>query len=112
MCGSFWLRSVAASGMCERSGLAAVEAPRIYRALNALHARVAEPWTVTQLARLVVMSRSGFAARFSELVGEPPLQYLARRRMTRAAELLRTTTYSVEAIAGQVGYESVPPSVT
>lgn len=102
------IRSVAASGMCERGGLRAVEDARIYRALNALHARVAEPWTVAMLARLVGMSRSGFAARFSEIVGQPPLQYLARRRMARAAELLRTTSYSVEAIAGQVGYESLP----
>jgi AraC-like DNA-binding protein len=102
------VRSVAASGMCERSGLAAVEDPRIYRALNALHAHVARPWTVTQLARLVGMSRSGFAARFSELVGESPLQYLTRQRMARAAELLRTTTFNVESIAEQVGYTSVP----
>ncbi len=52
--------------------------------------------------------RSAFAARFHERVGEPPLQYLARWRMSRAAELLRTTAESVSAIAARVGYESLP----
>ncbi|WP_244227280.1 helix-turn-helix domain-containing protein [Corallococcus aberystwythensis] len=60
------------------------------------------------LARRVGMSRSGFAARFTELVGESPLQYLARWRIARAAELLRDTPEKVETIAGRVGYESVP----
>jgi AraC-like DNA-binding protein len=50
------------------------------------------------------MSRSAFAARFTQLVGEPPLQYLARWRMTRAATLLREGEQSVAAVATQVGY--------
>lgn len=102
------VRSVAALGLCQSSGLGAVVDPRIYEALNLMHARVAEAWTVESIARQVGMSRSGFAGRFSEIVGEPPLQYLARWRVTRAAELLRTTSDKVETIAQKVGYESVP----
>jgi len=53
------------------------------------------------------MSRSAFADRFATLVGEPPLQYLARWRMARAGELLRGSTTRVNEIAMEVGYTSV-----
>jgi AraC-like DNA-binding protein/mannose-6-phosphate isomerase-like protein (cupin superfamily) len=102
------LRSTAAHGQCRQSGIAAIPDPRVYQALTLMHARVGEPWTVDELARRVGMSRSGFAARFTQLVGQSPLQYLARWRVARAAELLRDTDEKVAAIAGRVGYESVP----
>lgn len=102
------LRSVSSSGHCQSPGIPALSDPRIYEALNLMHARVAAPWTVETLARRVSMSRSGFAARFTELVGEPPLQYLARWRVTRAAEILRDGDEKVEAVARIVGYESLP----
>jgi AraC-like DNA-binding protein len=70
--------------------------------------KIAHPWTVVARARAVGLSRSGFAARFTALVGEPPLQYLARWRMGRAAELLRETRRRIAEIAQDVGYESVP----
>lgn len=90
-------------------GLAgALSDPPVHRALNLMHTRVDEPWTVARLAALVGLSRSGFAQRFTRVVGDPPLQYLARWRMARAAELLRETDDSVAQIAGRVGYESVP----
>ncbi|NUP13225.1 MAG: AraC family transcriptional regulator [Polyangiaceae bacterium] len=102
------LRSTAHQGGCAPSALAAFADQRIYDALNLMHTRVDDPWTVEELARRVGMSRSGFAARFTELVGEPPLQYLARWRVARAAELLRDTDEKVATIAGRVGYDSVP----
>ncbi|WP_394821460.1 AraC family transcriptional regulator [Pendulispora albinea] len=102
------LRSAEASGRRKASGIPALSEPRIYEALNLMHVHVAEPWTVMTLARRVNMSRSGFAARFTELVGEPPLQYLARWRVTRAAEMLRDTNEKVAAVANLVGYESLP----
>ncbi|HSC86293.1 MAG TPA: AraC family transcriptional regulator [Polyangiaceae bacterium] len=102
------LRSVRSSGQCRAPGIPALSDPRIYAALNLMHARVDQPWTVETLAKRVNMSRSGFAARFTELVGEPPLQYLARWRVTRAAELLRDDDDKIEAVAGLVGYESLP----
>lgn len=89
-------------------GLAAVSDPVIYRALSLMHADVAKGWTVAELAHRVGLSRSGFAARFTTLVGEPPLQYLARWRLARAAELLRDTDDGVVEIATRIGYQSVP----
>lgn len=102
------LRSVRSSGQCKAPGIPALSDPHIYQALNLMHAQVSERWTVLTLAKRVHMSRSGFAARFTELVGESPLQYLARWRVTRAAELLRDGDASIEAVANLVGYESLP----
>jgi AraC-like DNA-binding protein len=85
-------------------GLRAVADPAIGAALRLMHARPAEPWTVQRLASSVAMSRSAFAARFSELVGEPPLQYLARWRMTIAAQRLREDDAVIADVAEAVGY--------
>lgn len=85
-------------------GLRAVSDPSIGAALRLMHARPAEPWTVEKLASEVAMSRSAFAARFSELVGEPPLQYLARWRMTIAARRLREDDAVIANVAESVGY--------
>jgi AraC-like DNA-binding protein len=52
------------------------------------------------------MSRSRFAARFTALVGEPPLGYLSRWRLETAAGLLQDTGSGLAEIAGRVGYES------
>ncbi|PCC69227.1 AraC-type DNA-binding protein [Nannocystis exedens] len=86
----------------------ALSDPHVHQALNLMHTRVNEPWTVARLAALVGLSRSGFAQRFTQVVGDPPLQYLARWRMARAAELLRETDDTIARIAERVGYESVP----
>jgi AraC-like DNA-binding protein len=102
------LRSLSTRLDCRKSGLAALADPPVHHALALMHARVAEPWTVATLAAKVGLSRSGLAARFTELVGEPPLQYLTRWRIARAAELLRETDHGIAEIAERVGYESVP----
>ncbi|HCT57652.1 MAG TPA: AraC family transcriptional regulator [Gemmatimonas aurantiaca] len=85
-------------------GLCALADPHIGAALRLMHARPADTWTVASLAHEVGQSRSAFAARFAELVGESPLQYLTRWRMTQAAEWLRDRSDSVPAIAQRVGY--------
>lgn len=85
-------------------GLCALADPHIGAALRLMHARPADPWTVASLAGAVGQSRSTFAARFAELVGEAPLQYLTRWRMTQAAEWLRDRNDSVPVIAERVGY--------
>ena len=69
--------------------LAALRDPSTAAALAAMHEHAAAPWTVASLAREVGLSRSVFAARFTQLVGEPPLGYLTRLRMVKASTLLR-----------------------
>ena len=87
-------------------GLCALADPQVGKALRLIHSRSADPWTVESLARAVALSRSAFAARFAYLVGEPPLQYLTRWRMTEAAELLRLEDASVSTVAQRVGYRN------
>lgn len=97
----YWIATAGAS----QCGMRAVADASIGAALRLMHGRYAEPWTLERLAAAVAMSRSAFAARFTDLVGEPPLQYLARWRMTRAEQLLREGA-SVARVAEQVGYAS------
>ena len=86
--------------------LAGLRDPHVGRALSALHARPAHPWTLDDLGREAGLSRSALAERFSALVGEPPMQYLARWRMQVAAGLLASTHDGVAAVAAAVGYAS------
>jgi AraC-like DNA-binding protein len=76
------------------------------RALALLHARPGHSWTLTELARESNTSRSRLAQRFAELVGQPPMQYLARWRMQVAANRLLETGAKVASIGAEVGYES------
>jgi AraC-like DNA-binding protein len=100
------LRMRAATASGGEVGLRALADPLIGNALGLMHGRLVEPWTVERLASAVGLSRSGFAARFHALVGEPPLQYLARWRMAKAAQWLRETDDSLPQIAERVGYVS------
>jgi len=52
------------------------------------------------------LSRSAFAARFLETVGQPPLQYLTRWRLNLAADQLRAGAVRISQIAPRVGYGS------
>jgi AraC-like DNA-binding protein len=79
--------------------------PHVAAALPKLHDDPAHPWTVKELSERVGLSRSPLAARFTALVGEPPLRYLTRWRMQLASQLLRRAT-SVHEAAERVGYES------
>lgn len=101
------LRSLVTDGGC-RTGMAALADPPIHEALTVMHRHTAKAWTVATLAKSVGLSRSAFAARFNGVVGESPLQYLARWRVARAAELLRESDERVSDIASRVGYDSVP----
>lgn len=91
----------------ERTGwLAAARDPAVGRALSVIHREPSEPFTVAGLAKHAGVSRTVFAARFSELLGEAPLAYVARWRLQLGARLLETTDDSVLQIAQKVGYES------
>ena len=86
--------------------LAGLRDPMIGRALAAFHRSPARAWTIESLARNVGLSRSALAERFTQFVGQPPMQYLTNWRMQLAANHLLSGTESVAAIANRVGYES------
>lgn len=64
------------------------------------------PWTLDELAREANSSRSNLAKRFTELVSQPPMQYLAQWRMQVAANLLAQSGAKVATIGAEVGYDS------
>jgi AraC-like DNA-binding protein len=80
--------------------------PRLAPALQAMHANAAQPWTVDELAKLSNMSRATFARVFQQVLGQPPVKYLADWRMTLARDLLLAQDRTLAEIAGQVGYSS------
>ena len=86
--------------------LAAIADKQIGAALQRMHQAPQQAWTLATLAQRVGMSRSAFAARFNQLVGQPPLQYLTFWRMQKARELFSETRLTTAAIAEQVGYQS------
>jgi AraC-like DNA-binding protein len=91
----------------QRTGwLAAARDPAVGRALGAIHHEPAQAWTVASLAQRAGMSRTVFGERFTRLLGEAPLTYVARCRMQLGARLLETTDDTVLQVALNAGYES------
>ncbi|MEZ7127430.1 AraC family transcriptional regulator [Nonomuraea sp. AD125B] len=85
---------------------AALTDPPVSAALRAMHREPERPWTVESLGRAAGMSRAAFSARFTALVGRPPLTYLTWWRMTTAARQLRESDLGLAQIAAGVGYSS------
>lgn len=85
----------------------ALQDAAIGKAVVMIHACLSSTLTVDTLARESAMSRSAFAARFTQMLGESPISYVARWRMNRAAHLLGATEKKIAEVAHNVGYESV-----
>jgi len=91
----------------ERAGwLAGLRDPFVGKALSLMHGQPAHDWTIWELGKQVGLSRSVLAERFADLVGMPPMQYLAKWRMQVAASLLIGASANIASIAEQTGYES------
>lgn len=88
--------------------LTALRDRHVGRAMLKLHAEPARPWTVDELAHDVGLSRSALAQRFSDLLGQAPMQYLAHWRLHAAARELRNSGKSLAEVAFAVGYDSEP----
>jgi AraC-like DNA-binding protein len=101
------LRAWIASDAVARSGwLGALRDPKIGRAIAAIHRNPAAGWTLESLAAHVGMSRSAFAKRFTELVGEPAMQYAVRWSMQTALIWLKESDATIGEIANRLGYDS------
>jgi AraC-like DNA-binding protein len=101
------LRAHIAAGPERNKGwLRAIFDPQIGNALSAIHDKVNAPWTVESLAAAARMSRSAFAARFKELLGQTPLEYVTEWRMQKAIQLLQQRDRKLMDVARSVGYES------
>ncbi|HEY0264250.1 MAG TPA: AraC family transcriptional regulator [Granulicella sp.] len=102
------LRAHIASGVEWRNKgwLRAIFDPQMGASLRAIHDRVNTPWTVESLAEAAGMSRSAFAARFKELLGQAPLEYVTEWRMQKAMQLLQQRDKKLIDVARSIGYES------
>ncbi|HLZ58631.1 MAG TPA: AraC family transcriptional regulator [Ktedonosporobacter sp.] len=97
-----WVEQQAASA---QGWVAALRDQPISTALGLIHHSPEHGWKVEELAEAVALSRSVFSARFTRLVGEPPITYLTRWRMHKATRLLKDNV-EIEKIAELLGYES------
>ncbi|MEV4526634.1 AraC family transcriptional regulator [Streptosporangium sp. NPDC049304] len=89
-----------------RGWLAALRDEQVGQALALLHRAPERQWSVASLAREVGMSRSAFSARFTDLVGESAMRYLAHWRMQLARMHLRRTSEPLSVVARRFGYQS------
>ena len=85
--------------------LAGLRDPSVGKALSLMHARPAHAWTIEELAHDAGASRSVLAERFAELVGMPPMHYLASWRMQIASGLLSNGIH-IAVVAAETGYGS------
>jgi AraC family transcriptional regulator, alkane utilization regulator len=90
----------------KRGWFNALQDPQIGQALALIQHQPDEPWTVESLANHVSLSRSAFSAKFKQLVGQSPMQYVTRVRLTKAAALLRTNSATLVEVATSIGYDS------
>jgi AraC-like DNA-binding protein len=101
------IRSWIQEDVAARTGwLGALQDKQIGRAITLFHRDPARSWTLASLASEVAMSRSAFAARFTELVGEPAMHYLARWRMHVAVTWLKEQDEGLGEMATRLGYQS------
>lgn len=100
------VRQYIAANPREQRVWASLGDPYVGRALALLHEKPAHRWTTDALAAEIGLSRSAFAERFTRAVGEPPMRYLARRKLERAATMLRESSLPIGRIAYDIGYES------
>jgi AraC-like DNA-binding protein len=92
-----------------RAGSARCGTPQIGRTVSLIHREPGRPWTLASFADQIPMSRSAFAARFTELVGEPAMSYATRWRMHLAAAMrLCGEGATVAALAERFGYRPRP----
>ena len=86
--------------------LGALQDPQMGSAIMLIHRNPDHPWKVATLASEVAMSRSAFAARFTALVGEPAMHYVARWRMHLALTWLNENRVTLAELASRLGYQS------
>ena len=90
----------------QQGWLGALKDPKLGKALVAIHHEPAKSWTVDQLAQAAGMSRSGFSARFTEIIGTSVKQYLTHWRMALARAKLLTEKIPLGDLAEELGYQS------
>jgi AraC family transcriptional regulator len=79
---------------------------RLKRAIDYVEARLAEPVRLADVASAAGLTRMHFAAQFRAATGLSPHEYLLRRRIERAQEMLDSTAMSMVDVALSVGFQT------
>ena len=82
----------------------ALKDQHLKKAIEALHSNPNKEWNLEELADVAGLSRAAFSLKFKKITGDTPAHYLARVRIQRAMDLLRSSDDGLEAIAERVGY--------
>lgn len=104
-----FIQVLRALSRCQELGpglLAGIRDQRVAPVLQAVHQRIAHPWTVEEMGAVIGLSRSAFSALFKARVGQAPLAYLTAWRIYKAKLLLVSGVDTIGQIAEQVGYEN------
>lgn len=107
---TYLMRHVMQGGEPTSGLIAAARDQRIAAAVAAIHERFDQEFSLHTLAAMAGMSRTRFAARFTQLVGKSPHHYLMEYRIGMAKRLLETGM-PVKVVASRVGYRTVPAFV-
>jgi AraC-like DNA-binding protein len=97
---------IAQDGAAQTGWLGALRDKQIGRIVSLIHREPERPWSLESLASEADMSRSAFAARFTELVGEPAMRYVTRWRMNIALTRLKENKTTVGDLSRRLGYDS------
>ena len=101
------VRAYFARGASQAPGwFRAQDDPVVGHAVRLLQDNPAEAWTLASLARETRVSRATLARRFTQVVGQPPMEYLTEWRLTLAADLILDPAETLGSVAGEVGYGS------
>jgi AraC family transcriptional regulator len=79
---------------------------RLKRAVEYITAHLSEPIGLADIAACTGLTRMHFAAQFRVATGLRPHEYLVRRRVERAQELLATSRLPLVEIALEVGFKT------
>lgn len=88
--------------------LIAITDIKLKSAIEAMHEHPEREWSISQLAKVSSMSRSRFAQRFKEVLGQSPMQYLTDWRLQKARRMLKETDLSIAEVGFRSGYQSLP----
>ena len=95
------------SSLAKRTGVSrnvSLTPIRLRRVVDRVEQELARPLSLFDLANTAGVSAYHFAREFKAATGLAPHQYLVRRRVDRAIQLLATTRLSIEQISRRVGF--------
>ena len=85
---------------------AALKNSKLSNVLSQIHNAPEFHWNLENLAKEAGMSRTLFANKFKEIVGETPLHYITNWRILKAKQFLKESSVSISEVAEKVGYSS------